>query len=57
MMIVGAGINSFYFIRWLWICGEIECYNLKALCLKVKLTFDRCIGLFFILNLTTIKIT
>lgn len=45
-MIVGAGIKACYFIRWLWVCGEIECYNLEVLCLEDKLTCDRCIGLF-----------
>lgn len=55
MMIFEARMNAFYIIRWLWIYAEIECYNLKVLCLEVKLTCDRCVGLFFIPNLTTFK--
>lgn len=56
-MIFESGMNAFNIIIWLWVYGKIECYNLKVMCLEVKLTCDRCTGLFFIPNLTTFKIT
>lgn len=52
-----AEMNVFYIIRLLWVCGEIECYNLKVMCLGVKLTHNRWRGSFFTPDLTTFKMT